>query len=109
MRFLKQYIPSTTMQQPLPAGQFVVVNQVNMPCPRCRQVGANIRTWSWWGGLIGPKIMKHATCMFCQQDFNYQTGKPITGQTIGLYMLAGVGIPLGILMLFFFVIVLAAA
>ena len=96
------------MQPHMPAGQVVVVSQVNMPCPRCRQVGASIRKWSWWGGLIGPKIMKQATCRFCQQDFNYQTGKPITGQTIGLYMLAGVAIPIGFLILFFFVLFLVS-
>ena len=91
----------------MPAGQVVVVSQVNMPCPRCRQVGANIRTWSWWGGLIGPKIMKQATCMFRKQDFNYQTGKPITGQTILLYMLAGFGITFGVLMMIFLPLMLS--
>jgi hypothetical protein len=80
--------------------QVMVVSQVRIPCPRCGQVGANIRTWSWWGGFVGPKIFKMATCMFCNQDFNHQTGKPITGQNIALYILVPFGIVIGFVVFF---------
>ena len=78
--------------------QVMIVSQVSIPCPRCGQIGANIRTWSWWGGLLGPKILKQATCMFCNQDFNHQTGKPITGQTVALYVLVPFAIIFGLFM-----------
>jgi len=62
-------------------------------CPRCQ--GANLHRpgFTWWGGIIGPKLLNHTVCGGCGFGFNAKTGK--SNQTaIAIYL--GVGVALAI-------------
>ena len=47
-------------------------------CPKC---GSKIITpvkFTWWGGLLGPKLFHHTKCEICNFRFNRKTGKSNT-------------------------------
>ena len=48
------------------------------PCPRCRQFAAEKVSFTWWGGLIGPKLLSHVKCRACGSGYNGKTGKDNT-------------------------------
>jgi hypothetical protein len=73
-------------------------------CPQCNNIGATKVNFTFWGGLIGPKIMKQVRCIACGQNFNGQTGKPITAGTIIGYSAAILGICIIPIMMIFLVI-----
>jgi len=72
--------------------QYVVMTDSGLACPRCRNVGSSKVNYTLWGGFIGPRIMKQVKCMSCGQNFNGQTGKPITAGSIIGYTFATLGI-----------------
>ena len=41
--------------------------------------------FTWWGGLIGSKIINHVECPACHSRFNGKTGADNTG-AIAIYM-----------------------
>lgn len=57
-----------------------------MQCPQCRgddeprPVG-----FTWWGGLIGPRLFHHVECPRCGTRFNGKTGQS-NATAIGIYM-----------------------
>lgn len=51
------------------------------PCPKCSNSNAEQLKFTWWGGLIGPKILKHVKCGSCGAKYNGKTGKD---NTIGI-------------------------
>ena len=36
-------------------------------------------TFTWWGGLIGPKLFHLVRCVGCGKSYNGKTGKEVTG------------------------------
>lgn len=58
-----------------------------MECPRChaedepRPVG-----FTWWGGVLGPKLLRHVECPGCRARFNARTGRS-NGAAIALYLI----------------------
>lgn len=63
--------------QPIPyASPGVPAN--GMRCPRCQANAAFPSQFTWWGGLIGPKLLSHAVCKACGYGFNTKTGKSNT-------------------------------
>ncbi len=58
-----------------PARQFA-------PCPKCQQSNAQQMSFTWWGGLIGPKILTHVKCQTCATTYNGKTGKDNTTNII---------------------------
>ena len=62
-------------------------------CPRCNGADVNRPTFTWWGGMLGPKLLSHAVCRGCGYGFNWKTGK---SNTTGIAIYTGVGIVLGI-------------
>ncbi|MEQ1643762.1 MAG: hypothetical protein ABL959_09990 [Pyrinomonadaceae bacterium] len=34
--------------------------------------------FTWWGGLLGPKLLKHVNCLGCGKGYNGKTGKDNT-------------------------------
>ncbi len=47
-------------------------------CPKC---GSKIITpvkYTWWGGMLGPKLFHHTKCESCGYRFNRKTGKSNT-------------------------------
>ena len=59
-------------------------------CPRCHHQGVRTPGFTWWGGMLGPKIIKHVKCDRCAYSFNPETGQPITGAIIAYSVVVGV-------------------
>src|SRR5205814_2182969 len=47
-------------------------------CPRCGDPRSQPVTFTWWGGLIGPKLLSHVKCLGCGYGYNAKTGRPNT-------------------------------
>jgi len=45
------------------------------PCPNCGQNNAKKVSFTWWGGALGPGLMKHVKCQNCNTEYNGKTGK----------------------------------
>jgi hypothetical protein len=45
------------------------------PCPQCGNVYARKIDFTWWGGLLGPRILNHVKCLQCGQTYNSKTGR----------------------------------
>src|SRR5829696_7676217 len=61
------------------------------PCPKCGFRGAQPVSCTWWGGVIGPKLLSHVRCNACRYSFNGKTGRP---NTTGIVVYTVVGIVL---------------
>ncbi len=35
-------------------------------------------SFTWWGGILGPKLLTHVKCGSCGKQFNGKTGKDNT-------------------------------
>lgn len=50
-----------------------------MACPYCQQTYPPTPVgFTWWGGLIGPRLLHHARCPSCGKNYNSRTGRPNT-------------------------------
>jgi hypothetical protein len=57
-----------------------------MSCPHCQStLPPTPVSFTWWGGLLGPKLLNHAQCPQCGNAYNASTGKPNT-TAIAIYM-----------------------
>lgn len=45
------------------------------PCPQCRYSVAEKMKFTWWGGILGPKLLTHVRCGACGKQYNGKTGK----------------------------------
>ena len=45
-----------------------------VPCPKC-QGSAEKLNFTWWGGLVGPKLLSHVKCSSCGHTYNGKNGK----------------------------------
>lgn len=70
------------------------------PCPQCGDTRAQLLTFTWWGGLIGPKLLTHVKCPACGKKFNGRSGKDNA---------VGIAIYMGAISIFVFVLVGAIA
>lgn len=48
------------------------------PCPGCGASNAEVVKSTWWGGVLGPKLLSHVKCQTCGKAFNGKTGKENT-------------------------------
>jgi transposase-like protein len=48
------------------------------PCPGCKESDAEAVSKTWWGGILGPKMLKHVKCRQCGTTFNGETGNSNT-------------------------------
>ncbi len=42
-------------------------------CPVCGSQNVAPVTYTWWGGVIGPKILHHTKCKDCKHTYNRKT------------------------------------
>ncbi len=56
---------------PLPAGEFA-------PCPKCGSTNSKKVGFTWWGGVLGPKLFNHVKCGGCGTCYNGKSGKSNT-------------------------------
>jgi hypothetical protein len=55
-------------------------------CPHCGADAAKGETFTWWGGLLGPKLLNHVRCQSCGRTYNGRTGGTNT-LGIAVYMI----------------------
>ena len=48
------------------------------PCPQCQAQNATRVGYTWWGGVLGPKLLTHVKCGSCGTAYNGKTGKSNT-------------------------------
>ncbi len=56
------------------------------PCPECESDSAERVKFTWWGGLLGPKLFTHVKCGECGTTYNGKTGKS-NNVAIALYLI----------------------
>ena len=44
------------------------------PCPQCGGANSQLQSFTWWGGVLGPKILTHVKCPSCGKKYNGKTG-----------------------------------
>lgn len=49
-----------------------------MPCPRCRMPEPQPVKFTWWGGVLGPKMLSHVKCQQCKLAYNGKSGQSNT-------------------------------
>jgi transposase-like protein len=42
-------------------------------CPQCNSLNVAAVSYTWWGGFIGPKLLKHTKCNDCKFTYNRKT------------------------------------
>jgi len=47
-------------------------------CPKCGSSLVSPVKYTWWGGLLGPKLFHHTKCNECKYTFNSKTRKSNT-------------------------------
>jgi transposase-like protein len=55
------------------------------PCPKCASEQAEAIGFTWWGGIVGPKMFSHVKCTKCGTTYNGKTGKS-NQQAIAIYV-----------------------
>lgn len=67
-------------------------------CPQCQSPDFQAVTFTWWGGLLGPKLFNHVKCLDCGTKFNGKTGQSNTTAIVLYIVIANV---IGIALLVF--------
>lgn len=70
------------------------------PCPQCGGTNAEKLRFTWWGGVLGPKILTHVKCSACGKAYNGKTGKDNTTGIVIYSAIVGV-IVLGVVVVLF--------
>ena len=52
------------------------------PCPNCQAQNATRVGYTWWGGVLGPKLFTHVTCGTCGAAYNGKTGRSNTANIV---------------------------
>ena len=58
-------------------------------CPRCGGAGEKLG-FTWWGGVLGPKILKHVKCTSCGYKYNGNSGKDNTTGIVIYTVIVGI-------------------
>lgn len=69
-------------------------------CPFCESEHVKRVNYTFWGGVIGPRIFNLHRCEDCNAQYNAKTGQRLAPMKIALY-LAGV-VVITVLIAFFF-------
>ena len=65
-------------------------------CPKCGDPRSKPVSFTWWGGLIGPRILSHVKCFTCGTAYNGKTGRYNTTGIL-IYTLVTLGIVIALL------------
>ena len=44
-------------------------------CPKCGKSDAAPVSFTWWGGILGPKLFHVVSCNGCKTQYNGKSGK----------------------------------
>jgi hypothetical protein len=87
--------PFASPQYPSQPPQLAPGAQPCAPCPHCGFSYAKPAGFTWWGGVLGPKLFNHVTCLQCHRGYNGKTGKS-NDTAIAIYV--GVGVLIGLVL-----------
>lgn len=59
------------------------------PCPKCGANDAKAVSFTWWGGVVGPKILHHVKCQACSTAYNGKTGNANTAGIVIYFIVVG--------------------
>lgn len=51
-------------------------------CPQCGSSDVHQPGFTWWGGVLGPKLFNHWVCRSCSFGYNRSTGLSNRGRII---------------------------
>ena len=71
----------------------------SVPCPRCARPDPEQVKFTWWGGMLGPRLLKHVKCNGCGLTYNGKSGQSNTTNIVIYSVVLGV-ISLGIALFF---------
>ena len=60
------------------------------PCPHCGQSNAEKLRFTWWGGVLGPKVLNHVKCHGCGKNYNGKSGKDNTTGIVIYSLVVGI-------------------
>lgn len=60
------------------------------PCPKCGNTFADQMKFTWWGGVLGPKLLTHVKCRSCGTTYNGKSGKDNTTNIVIYSVIAGI-------------------
>lgn len=78
------------------------------PCPKCRSASAERVKFTWWGGVLGPKLLTHVKCTACGYKYNGRSGKD-NSTGIAIYFAVIAVIAFGLMFVIFAVLAFLAA
>ncbi|HKR01138.1 MAG TPA: hypothetical protein VJT09_10720 [Pyrinomonadaceae bacterium] len=70
--------PGYTPQNYPPLGWQQAGTGEYVQCPRCTRPDPEKMKFTWWGGVIGPRMFSHVKCRWCGMTYNGKTGKSNT-------------------------------
>jgi hypothetical protein len=53
------------------------------PCPKCNEKNAATVAFTWWGGVLGPRLFNVVSCQRCGTQYNGKTGGRLTRVIVG--------------------------
>ncbi|MFM9903582.1 MAG: hypothetical protein ACKVQJ_03300 [Pyrinomonadaceae bacterium] len=59
-------------------------------CPKCGAADPKMVNFTWWGGVLGPKLLTHVKCLNCGNKYNGKSGKDNTANIALYFVAAGV-------------------
>jgi transposase-like protein len=65
-----------------------------LQCPRCGGPAKPVK-FTWWGGLLGPKMFNHTKCQSCRFGFNAKTGRS-NDKVIAIYACIAVAVSIAV-------------
>lgn len=76
----------------VPQGQLTPIGGVAVaPCHKCGSGQADRIKFTWWGGVVGPKLFHHVKCRGCGEGIDARTGQS-NAKKIRIYIAVSWGI-----------------
>jgi transposase-like protein len=71
------------METPPPSQNFAAYPRPELEgtgpeCPNCHSRNTKKVNYTWWGGVLGPRLFNLHKCAHCRSEFNGTTGAPAT-------------------------------
>ena len=63
------------------------------PCPGCGAQDARAVSFTWWGGVLGPRMFHMVRCNACNRAFDSQSGGTL-GRKILVYQVVSISVGL---------------
>ena len=83
--------PPTALLPPNPQQLRVQGFGSSAPCPQCGGTQTAPVGFTWWGGVLGPRIFHVVRCTGCRLQYNGQSGGRL-GKAIAIYTAIAVAI-----------------